>query len=643
MAKAATKTVLDKISKGHLECPICCCRYKDPKILGCLHSFCLKCLDEMTSKQKPGTGKVTCPVCRRDTKIPNAGLQGLSGCFYLSSLVEEFNRQEKVLGEVSKPSLLCEQCEEGIIAVSRCLDCKENICRICWEAHQRWKLTKNHQIIEILNEVPKATVSKTKPGEPNTRKCSKHNDYAFCFYCEDCDVMICAMCAATEHRSGEHSFTEISDSVESFRENVHAKLQKFEQLKQQFESTEGSLNNARKRLQENMVRALNNISAKAEAEMAKIRTKVEILTEKVNIIGRDRDSEFENALTHIREQVECADQIVTAVNNLMHEADDFELMELKPKVMHNLELQTELKCEPVKYDQSFIGVKCHDVVSNDADLGEIFVKEKWQLKEEFGKEGTGEGEFSFARGVACFSNGDIVVTDTTLKRLTVFKSSGQYKTSVAQGDDQHHLKAPWGVAVSCNDLLYVTDKEKVKVFDNNLQPIRSFTTSREDSEGLSKSSNTGIAVDKQRLAVADRSRNTISVYGVDGSFVTCAINDNIDYYVAIGKNDSLIFAQYEGKKLLCIDFNGEEVFSVGVFFNSRPAKPTGVLCDDSGDIYVAVHSTKVGNCAVQHYDSSGAFVATVAEGLYNPIEMTFNHAGDVVVADRHSIKIFERM
>ena len=90
----------------------------------------------------------------------------------------------------------------------------------------------------------------------------------------------------------------------------------------------------------------------------------------------------------------------------MQHADDFELLDLKPKVMHNLEFHKDLQFESAQHSQSFVGFKCHDVV-HDADLGEILDEEKWQLKTEFGKEGEGGGEFKLADKVVRFSSLDM--------------------------------------------------------------------------------------------------------------------------------------------------------------------------------------------------------------------------------------------
>ncbi|XP_038056032.1 tripartite motif-containing protein 3-like [Patiria miniata] len=639
MAEAAAQTVW-KISQGHLECPICCCLFKDPKMLDCLHSICLKCLKMMMSKQKPETEKITCPVCRRETQVPDGGLQSLASSFFLSSLVDEVKQQKALLGEASAPTTTCD-CGEGKEATWRCLDCSDNLCQECRKTHGRVKSTKDHQIIS-LGDWQESKLPPAEQSKPITRMCTIHTDHPLCFFCDTCNILICSMCATLDHRSAKHNLLKIDDSIRSFRSEVDNILQKFKKSRQHFKSSEKSIEHAQKRLQKKLAQARSGIDAKAEAEISKIRNKTKLLTDKVNKIGQERDSEYEKALTHNREQMERADQTIAAVNDLMSQADDFELLELKPKVMHNLEFQKELKCEPVNYGLSFIGVRFQDVVS-DADLGEVCVSEKWQLKEKFGKRGTDDEEFDFATAVACFRNGDIVVTDINLKLLSLFSSTGRYKTSVAQGDARHQLEAPRGVAVSHDDLLFVTDKKKVKVFDNELHFVREFTPLADDVDELSESDLTAVAVASQRVAVADRGRKVISVHNLDGSLIASISNNMVSNYLAISTLGCLVFTNFEGQSLLCVNFKGKEMFRVKTLMNGKAAKATGVLCEDDETIYVAVHSGKIRGAEVQRYDSNGAFVATVAQRLYNPLGMAFTPAGDVVVADLHSVKIFERM
>ena len=72
-----------KIRQTHIECPICCDRFTDPKILDCLHCFCFNCLEELVEKQDPKTDNIICPVCRQETTVPDKGLSSLANCLFL--------------------------------------------------------------------------------------------------------------------------------------------------------------------------------------------------------------------------------------------------------------------------------------------------------------------------------------------------------------------------------------------------------------------------------------------------------------------------------------------------------------------------------------------------------------------------------
>lgn len=46
MAMASSSTLLSRINEDYLTCRICMDTYKDPKVLTCQHSFCLRCLGQ---------------------------------------------------------------------------------------------------------------------------------------------------------------------------------------------------------------------------------------------------------------------------------------------------------------------------------------------------------------------------------------------------------------------------------------------------------------------------------------------------------------------------------------------------------------------------------------------------------------------
>ncbi|CAG5988715.1 unnamed protein product [Menidia menidia] len=57
-----------------LECKICYNRYdtrsRKPKLLGCLHRVCAKCLKKMVDMGESSPSVISCPFCRHQTHVP---------------------------------------------------------------------------------------------------------------------------------------------------------------------------------------------------------------------------------------------------------------------------------------------------------------------------------------------------------------------------------------------------------------------------------------------------------------------------------------------------------------------------------------------------------------------------------------------
>jgi len=68
-------------------CSICLETFKEPKVLPCIHTFCLQCLDTYYEDKDPNE-ETTCPLCRKLFLIPLGGVQNLPNNFFIHQLLK---------------------------------------------------------------------------------------------------------------------------------------------------------------------------------------------------------------------------------------------------------------------------------------------------------------------------------------------------------------------------------------------------------------------------------------------------------------------------------------------------------------------------------------------------------------------------
>ena len=85
---AASKKLSEQIS-DITECPICTETFTEPKVLPCVHTFCLKCLlqyGKHENNDQPGD-QLACPLCRTNFVIPPGGFTDLPNNFFINKLL----------------------------------------------------------------------------------------------------------------------------------------------------------------------------------------------------------------------------------------------------------------------------------------------------------------------------------------------------------------------------------------------------------------------------------------------------------------------------------------------------------------------------------------------------------------------------
>lgn len=193
--------VVRQIDRELLSCGICLGRYRRPKVLPCLHTFCQSCLASYVPEQSLA---LTCPVCRQTSILPLEGVAGLQANFFITNLIDVVAAQQPTVCTSSA----CEQ--EDARAVSKCLDCDLYLCEVCSEVHCVMDATteigkSEEAVVEEDTAGPHTVVGidqvsgTTDSDEAPHLVCPCHFGNALEYYCGECETALCAECTDIEH------------------------------------------------------------------------------------------------------------------------------------------------------------------------------------------------------------------------------------------------------------------------------------------------------------------------------------------------------------------------------------------------------------------------------------------------------------
>ena len=200
-------------------CQYCDNIYQDPRILSCLHSYCLQCI---TKLHVEGTTSITCPTCNQSTTIPDEDVSSLPRNVRLS----EETKQDKILSKVTSTSPPpCDSCDENS-PIAYCTECDNLLCNKCWEYHQGLKLLRSHSSF-TLKEAQNMIRDKLIKMLPSSSSpmCHDHDNHILDLYCQQCTIPVCVKCTIISHKG--HPVHEVSKQIIQNKEEIQQGLEGF--------------------------------------------------------------------------------------------------------------------------------------------------------------------------------------------------------------------------------------------------------------------------------------------------------------------------------------------------------------------------------------------------------------------------------
>ncbi|KAJ8978575.1 hypothetical protein NQ317_015992, partial [Molorchus minor] len=351
--------------ESKFKCSMCRNRYLDPRVLPCLHTFCLRCLHELerrafttwydeelggqrtntTDSRKASSGgsgyasdkhdegptkRIFCPTCGSLADMPPGGI---------SSFPPNYPLQHRmVLATLNSHSthLLCDLCTSDTSAISRCMECAISFCNHCEELHLRQKSSADHEVLS-LDEAREKGITKVR----KQIMCMRHPDLELSIFCSSCYQVICRDCVSVSHKG--HTCEPVSRAAKSHLSRLRLAAER-----------------AKSVVEETAVAAsrLNSTSKKIEARCNKVQTEVEKfiddyiksieehkfqLLEQIRQVREEKLKTISQEKLKLQRRIKDARDIAFFLDDLLNDGTDVEVLSFLNPVMDKIE-----KCDNFK-------------------------------------------------------------------------------------------------------------------------------------------------------------------------------------------------------------------------------------------------------------------------------------------------------
>ena len=167
-----------------LQCTICMEDYQQPKLLSCGHTFCLRCVEGLLrSSTYRALRNITCPICRKECRLPTGGPYQLQDDFRVEQIRDAFASISIAVAPTSNDCDVCRALDKQTAGTHTCINCHKTMCEDCLETHNNVSNFLDHTVIRKDDQFGKVI-------------CKEHEE-SCAYVCAECSKLVCVTCLMT--------------------------------------------------------------------------------------------------------------------------------------------------------------------------------------------------------------------------------------------------------------------------------------------------------------------------------------------------------------------------------------------------------------------------------------------------------------
>ncbi|CAH3038536.1 unnamed protein product [Porites lobata] len=629
------KTLLDNLH-DEVSCSVCMCTFTDPKQLPCLHSFCLHCLKGI-QRTSGIHGKITCPECRRQFQILGSGNPSeLPTNFRINSLLDVL-----AIKECSTANVKCGNCNKRSVQTLYCFQCCSFWCDECVLAHNIIRINKEHRTLALKDFQDHDIEAVLK--RPAFCQEKRHENKELEFFCKDCKVAICNICAVTLHEGHGKMLleeaidarkTQINSMTQSLIEKAQEKQKELEELNQKSADIKLQVADFKSQVQTNVDQVIAIIEARKKDVFDAVDNQAK---KSLESLSKKKD-EVENQVKLIESAIEQTKALVkrSFSTEILGFSETFDAILQEQGTQGNRDIECIPRFSFTKSE------KLMNVLNNEG-IGNV----KTVLSETKAQQSGAKGKES-SKVIA--GNKGANVRDSPLETQVQTRCLRSVLSFGQKGKSAGMLNCPWGVAVNNQDEIAVTEwwNHRVSVFSNDGTHLRSF--GRWGNNNGEFQYPTGIAFDRHgnivvtdcynhRVQVFDRNGNFLSKFGEKGSLDNHLSNPA---GLSINGNGDIIVSDPGNKLIKIFSSSGEYLRKFGGA--GSLVKP--YHCIQHGQYFIV---SDAGDHSIKMFNLEGKFISKYGkqgnkDGEFNqPFCLSVNKERLLMVCDsqNHRVQVFE--
>ena len=621
--------MLDSLHE-EVSCSVCMTTFTDPKILPCLHTFCLHCLNSIL-RTSGRHDIIACPECRREVQVPSSGnLNDLSTNFRMNSLLDVL-----AIKECHTAGVKCGNCDKSSRHSSYCFQCCAFWCDECIIAHNLIKANKEHRVLALKDFEDQDIEDVLK--RPAFCQQKHHEKEDLKFFCKNCDVAICNLRVATIHdghakivleEAASERKIQVKSVIETQKKNIEHKKNVIADLERQCNHIEARGNAVKRdihKFAENMIEVietkkkemLNKADKQIRESLGCVRTQQCEVNRRVKLL----ETAVEKTETLLKR---CTNAEITQLDKSLNTVLPEEVSDIGKQAATDLEglrqflfkenktLLDSLNSDGIGSFQTYVTNTCADRSSaKGKGINEAIV----------GLESNFLLTTRNAEGEQCYNERDSVTVEiknqqghdcATEVRLKDEKD-GSYKVRYFLKDT-----GKCQVSVKVNEEHIRGSPFPVKPKPRQFRHVLSF--GQQGSSVGMQCCPYGVAVnERDEIVVSDIDNHRVQVFSSDGTYLRSfgrkgdkqgELNRPIG--IAFDKNSRSIVVDYENNRVQLFNEQGEYLSQFGAKGNldHQLNSPLGLFVDRKGNIIVADKGNKV----IKTFSPGGQFSYKLGEG-----------------------------